>query len=104
MFNNPVSFFIKVYFERIFVTNFRQLTRFSLFTLAVLSLSFHLLGGQSSSFNIDNNSSNSVGEVNTDSNVTFKVTSFKFKGFKSISSKGFAKMFIRVYWATFTIR
>ena len=87
MFNDPLSFFIKVYFERIFVTNFRQLPRFSLFTLAVLSLSFHLFGGQSSSFNIDNNSSNSVGEVNTDSNVTFKVTSFKFKGLKAFRPK-----------------
>ena len=87
MFNNPVSFFIKVYFDRIFVTSFGQLSRFCLFASALSSLTFPVFSKQSSSADLDYNSSNSVGQAITDSNVTFKVTTFKFKGLNAFRPK-----------------
>ena len=87
MIQNPFSFVFKVYFGRIFVAfNYRNVVLLNIIG-GMFAVVYPLSGGESRLCEIVNDSFVSVDEVSTDSNVTFEVNSFEFKGLKAFHPK-----------------
>ena len=93
MIQNPFSFVFKVYFWEDFWLAFSYGILVLLNIIGgMFAVVYPLSGGESRLCEIVNDSFVSVDEVSTDSNVTFEVNSFEFKGLKGIPPKRFCEI------------